>query len=327
MYGRVGVLITVILAAILMIAFQLATAQQPQFRDKPVSYFDGINQFFKDYPFISPLLASGLSAVIGAIIAWNISKKRIDIDALMEHFKEIKSEVIKPLLHAISTPSFYHLPSVSVLHDEELKPTILRYLYLDIELSRDFLDSHYPQMIPLWNKIAQSSEYIDVIMYLSTKFIDERILLECSSLGIEHRSSKNDVSSGSNGIPIVEFSDALKNLILTGTYHESLLFIDPIPPKNWIYINTDISSARGIYYSEDETRIHKVLTDLRSICNNINSDLSDEIAQYRIINNTLDVSLREFQRKLNIILRKTRLPLKKEHLFKVKCRFIKPRLE
>jgi hypothetical protein len=297
--------------------------------DLPISYFDlaSINQFFKDYPFLSPLLASGISALIGAGIALKINRRRIDLDALIEHFKEIKNGVIRPLLHGITTLSYYHLLSVHALHEDELKSTILRYLYLEIELGRDFLDNHYPQIMPLWNKIAQSSEDIDSKMYLLTKFIDQRISAECSSLGIEYRHSKVDTSSGTGGIPITEFSDALKNLILTGSYHESRLSIDSKPPQTWIYIDADIPSGRAIYYSSDENRIHKVLTQLRRICNNINNDVADEIAQYHTLNNTIDISLREFQRKLNIILHKTKLPLKKKWIFIVKCNFIKADLE
>jgi hypothetical protein len=198
---------------------------------------------------------------------------------------------------------------------------------LDIELGRDFLDNHYPQIIPLWNKIAQSSEDIDSKMYLLTKFIDQRISAECLSSGIEYRRNKVDTSSGTNGIPIKEFSDALKSLILTCSYHESRLSIDSRPPQYWIYIDADIPAGRAIYYSSDENRIHKVLPQIRRICNSINNDVADEIAQYHALNNTVDISLREFQRKLNTILHKTKLPLKKKWMFIVKCNFIKADLE
>jgi hypothetical protein len=105
------------------------------------------------------------------------------------------------------------------------------------------------------------------------------------------------------------------------------LYVDSKPSQNWICIDADMPYGHGIYFSSDENRIHEVLPQIRRICNTINNEVADEIAQYRILNNTIDRSLREFQRKLNIILYKTKLPLKKERLFIVKCRFIKADLE
>jgi len=293
-----------------------------------ISYFDlaSVNQFLR-LPFSFSTFSIRAICALGAGIAWKINRRRIDLDALTEHFKEIKDDVIKPLVHGMTTLSYYHLPSLHALHNDELKSTILRYIYLDIELGRDFLDNHYPEIIPLWNKIAQSGEDIDSKMYLLTKFIYQRISAECSSSGIEYRSSKLYTTSGTNGIPIVEFSDSLKNLILADSYHESRLYVDSKPSQNWICIDADMPYGHGIYFSSDENRIHEVLPQIRRICNTINNEVADEIAQYRILNNTIDRSLREFQRKLNIILYKTKLPLKKERLFIVKCRFIKADLE
>ena len=176
-----------------------------------------------------------------------------------------------------------------------MKYIVLRRLSsLDIELFRDFVDNHYPEIKSVWDQVAKEGDNIDAKDYWLTKFIDQRLRNEFESSGIEYRKSKSDVSQGSSGIPIIEFSDALKNLIITKGYNDSELYLDHNSPRNYIYF-----VEAQVYYSADENCCLKILPILQNICKHIQNDIQNEIIEYNGINNRLDHSLKELSTKMN----------------------------
>src|ERR671915_386152 len=148
-----------------------------------------IFDFIKEYSFIISILLSGVPSFF---IGWYLHKKKVDVDAVNEHFKDIKTHVLSPILNYLHDDR-WKLPNIkqaAKIINSGASHAINEKVELDEILFNDFLDNHYPKIRTMWeNTIKGRSPSNEKYAQIDKRIYEqlEEKLKECSSICLKDK--------------------------------------------------------------------------------------------------------------------------------------------
>jgi hypothetical protein len=285
---------------------------------------DSVLGFIKDNQYIFSIAGTSISFLAG----WHIAKSKIDANAIREHYKDIKSRVIEPLIVLLRDDSeIATFPSIRDL-SENSQPFPNRLTAgenhvnkhnVDSILLDDLLLNHYPVIKKHWNDLYiaytaenKEREKIDNI-------ISGRLKADAIERGINcqiHHSSEQDV------LDSVILAKLLRKSLQSKGYTQDLIKFS-YDKKT---ISFELNDPVAIYSFVRTDNYGEILVRIKGMCTAIASatEIVKLAEHYDILANDLTYRRKKLESELDIIYRKTNLRVVK-HLGRRRCKFIKVR--
>jgi hypothetical protein len=261
------------------------------------------------------ILSAILSGVISFFIGWKFHKSKLDADAIQVHFKELKDQVILPLLRIAerdpdSLQSKDQLPITSGT--------------IDNELFKDLWSNHYPQLATIIDKLADINKDLRQEYLKLTELITIETKKALEKLDIKYVDQEKNAPTSRGYVYLEVLIDRLTTLIVSSKYNENefeLGYADEV-------ILLTREAASRVYNCIDKEQCKKILLNFKEIGNTLNSneDVRRALKNYHASVLAQDTSLDNLKRLCNIILRKTSLNLSRKYIIKKKCKFIQSKL-
>lgn len=264
------------------------------------------------------ILSAILSGVISFFIGWKFHKSKLDADAIQVHFRELKDQVIIPILRiAKQDPN-------SLQSKEQLSKAYYNNTEIDSELFRDLWSNHYPQLATIIDTLAGINKNIKEGHLKLSELITIETKKALEKLNIKYADHENNALTSRGYVYLDVLIDRLTTLIVSRKYNENEF---ELGSADEVILLTREASSR-VYHCIDKEECKKILFNLKEIGNALNSnkDICGALETYDGSVFAQDQFLDDLKRLCNIILRKTSLNLSKKHFIKKKCKFIQSKL-
>src|SRR5881396_4121596 len=124
--------------------------------------FQSANTFLTTYPYVLPGIIAAVGWFISFILGRYSYKRQLDTDAFREHFKEIKKDVLAPILHAYKNDSIT-LPAIEHLLTNRLTIEVSEGVgQFETILFEDFLNNHYSWVRKNWAEVIELQDKLSI---------------------------------------------------------------------------------------------------------------------------------------------------------------------
>lgn len=284
-----------------------------------------INALLSDLTPSLGIIATIIS-IASILISWYVHRHRIDYEISREHFKQLKNQVIKPLLTLLEK-DYNNLPSVEEIKNKSNIYGFLQvghavhYIHdsgtleigndiiLDCDLIIDFLENHYLKLISLWNDAFALIHKKNVNLEKLKNYLKIKLQSDVDKEFFNSEKNKQEFKSN-------EYIDHFIKLLETDSYKETLFEIRKTG-YDWKNLNFD---TVVIFVGES-----LLCEKLKTILININNDIlnHDTIIEYLKSNKETNKQLRIFYTTLKNVSFRTKLKFEKFDWYKKRCEFVK----
>ncbi len=292
-----------------------------------------ILNIFNEYPFITTIFTSIFTSAVSIYLGWFLHRRKIDADAIEEHFKDLKNFVVRPISEIYFRDESVYSSSKSGLpkaEDITKKRRVFSSttkgkdndMMINETLFNDFISNHYPQIKELWDKTNKERTDADKQYEILKDVLKQQLKEGLSNQGI----NDSIVDFGWLHSELIEWIRGEKvdndrlyvvedKIILNVTLENS--------SRKLLTIN---KSSHPPQTHEDLEKItENILTVFRSIYSN--KDIQAEINKFNALKNDESMHYKQLQNNMKILPYKKNLRFKKRIGFwTVKCEFVKTNL-
>lgn len=283
---------------------------------------DSILAFIRDNQWAISIAGTSISFIAG----WYIAKRKVDSEAIKEHFQDLKAHVIEPLLVYLKEEDLA-VPSI-----DEVKKNSLELPYwprgmdeaikykVDSILLDDLLMNHYPFLKKEWANLYDAAQKEKKEREKLDTMIIERLRSDCERRGIKYQ-----LHGALKEPDILDLSllvSSLRKSLQQKTYNQDLAKFD----YDQKLILFDAGDAVGLYSFAQTNNYGEVLVNIKTMCSDVASvpQIVQSAKEYDLIAINLAKLRMKFISDLGIIYRRTNLRIIKRAA-RIKCIFVKTR--
>lgn len=253
------------------------------------------------HPLFTAIVGAIVGGLVGGLLIWVVFLRRINWEAMKEHFRDLKTLVIEPWIRGLE-----EIPEAADVQD--------------IQLFNDLLEEHYPELKPLWTDYNEIKEEVGAVEKNLRKEILKRIetLLKKNKVRFQRT-----YSSDPNVCTSSYVADFVFGVMEQNRWYVHFLIKEEESAKLFaVKLN-----GTDLYRSPERSSAEVVKSVLEDITKTlvITPELIVQMRKVKELRGSRLEKLDELRSKLRDIWRKPKLRLRKKFwVFPRPCKYLKP---